>query len=102
VDDDIIKNIRLIDRLKYGILKWIAQLFRGLYNGPEKMIHEALSELVIYSYILGSKVGISFTRLDQGINDKARVYLKEQENLENIIPAEDVLLFLRYRESHKV
>ncbi|MDO9534031.1 MAG: MazG-like family protein [Bacillota bacterium] len=102
MDDDIIKNIRLIERLKYGILKWIAQLFRALYNGPEKMIHEALSELVIYCYILGSKIGISFTRLDQGVNDKARIYLKESESHEHGIPSEDVLLFLRYRESHKV
>lgn len=42
MDDDIIKNIRLIERLKCEILKWTAHLFRALYNGPEKMIHEAL------------------------------------------------------------
>jgi len=98
VEDDIIKNIRLIERLKYGILKWIAQLFESLYNGPEKLIQDALSNLVLYCYLLGNRVGISFRRLDQGINDKARHCLKEQESQEHGIPPEELLLFLRYRE----
>ncbi len=101
MEDDIIKNIRLIERLKYGILQWIAQLFRALYNGPEKLIQDALSNLVLYCYLLGNRVGVSFSRLDQGIIDKAKVYLKEQDNQEHGIPPEEVLLFLRYRETHK-
>ncbi|RJX26751.1 MAG: hypothetical protein C4554_05480 [Dethiobacter sp.] len=101
VDDDIIKNIRLIERLKYGILQWMAHLFRALYNGPEKLIQDSLSSLILYCYLLGNRVGVSFSHLDQGINDKARAYLKEQDNQEHGIPPEEVLLFLRYRETHK-
>lgn len=101
MEDDIIKNIRLIERLKYGILKWVAQLFEALCNGPEKMIQDALSDLILYCYLLGNRVGISFRRLDQGINEKAKLYLKEQGNLKEGIPPEEVLLFLRYRESYK-
>ena len=99
MEEDIIKNIRLIERLKYGILKQVAQLFEALYRGSEKIIQETLSELILYCYLLGNRVGISYRRLDQGINEKARVYLKEQGDLNEGIPAEEILLFLRYRKS---
>ena len=101
MEDDIIKNIRLIERLKYGILQWVAQFFAALYNGPERQIQDALSSLIIYCYLLGNRVGVSFSRLDQGINDKVRLYLKEQDNQEHGIPSEELLLFLRYRETLK-
>jgi hypothetical protein len=101
MEEDIIKNIRLIERLKCGILQWTAQLFQAMYNGPERLILDVLSNLVLYSYLLGNRVGVSFSRLDQGINDKVRLYLKEQDNQEHEIPSEELLLFLRYRETYR-
>jgi len=102
VEGSIIKNIRFIEHLKCGVLQEVAQLFRALFNGPEKLILDALSNLILYSYLLGNRVGISFHRLDHSINDKARLFLKrEQEVQEQGIPPEDLLLFMRYRETHK-
>jgi hypothetical protein len=101
VEDDLIRNIRLIERLKCGILQWVARLFQALYDSPEKSIQEALSHIIVYCYLLANRVGISFSRLDQGINEKARVFLQEKDMQERGIPHDDLLKFLRYREGLK-
>jgi hypothetical protein len=98
-NDDLIKGIRLIERLKCGLLQWLARLFQALYNGPGKMIIDALSSLILYCYLLSKRVGISFNRLDRAIQEKARACLQADNQQEHGIPAEELVDFLRYRES---
>jgi len=100
VDDvELIKNIRLIERLKCGLLQWLADLFFALHDKPEQMIIDALSSLVLYCYLLGNRVGISFNRLDRAIREKVKTYLQTEELQEHGIPAAELVDFLRYRES---
>lgn len=99
--NDLVQSIRLIERLKNGLLQWAAHLFQALYNGPERMILDALSNLVLYCYLLSNRVGISFSRLDQGIQEKVKACLQEEEQQKHGLPAEDLINFLRYWENFR-
>lgn len=101
MDDDIIKNIRLIERLKCALLLMVAHLYNALYDGPEKTIQEALINLIVYSYLLAGRLGISLPQLEQGINEKVRSFLQEKDESEHGIPQEELLKFLRHREGQK-
>ncbi len=99
MDDDIIKNIRLIESLKCEILEWIGKLFYALNKGTDKAILQALSYIIMQCYFLGNKVGITFHRLDEGVRESALTYLKERADGEEELSSDEVLNFLRYYDS---
>jgi hypothetical protein len=69
-DMDIAKNIRLIEWLKTELLDNVAGLFRGFLKGNESILLDSLANIVVFTYILARRCGISFQELEKSVSGK--------------------------------
>jgi uncharacterized protein YebE (UPF0316 family) len=83
---DITRNIKLIEWLKSEILADIANLFKILVNGVKEEVHESISDtlsnIILISYLLGRRLGISYNSIEMKIENKVKLGLIENHDVE--------------------
>ena len=81
---DIAKNIKLIEMLKAQMLAAIAELYNSLACNESdiKKQGDILADLIIITYMLGEKIGVSFNSVDLKAIKKLKIgTLNEEEAL---------------------
>lgn len=84
-DLDITKNVRLVEWLKSELLTSVAELFRLLANGikaSEEALADCLANIVMVSYLLGKRLGIHFSLIDEKVEEKIRLGILEEHDVE--------------------
>jgi hypothetical protein len=81
-DTGIAKNIRVIEWLKADLLTSLSALFKGMLRGNEERLQDALASLIITCYVLGRRLGLSFSRLELKMESKLRQSIEEDHELE--------------------
>ncbi len=80
---DIAGTLRIIEQLKSQILMDVAQLFSDL-NEPNSNSNvergDLLADIIILSYLLSKKLGISHQQIDRRIINKLRLGLVESNS----------------------
>ncbi len=82
---NIIKNLKTIEWLKCELLSSVAKLFQLLNEGDEdskENIIDIISNIILISYLLGEKLGISYKNMDTNIQKKLRISLAEESGSE--------------------
>ena len=83
---DITRNIKIIEWLKSELLTDIANLFKVLVNGVKEEVHESvadtLSNIILISYLLGRRLGISYNSIEMKIENKVKLGLIENHDVE--------------------
>lgn len=83
---DITRNIKTIEWLKSELLTDVANLFRVLVNGMREEVQDVLSEtlsnIILICYLLGRRLGISYTSIEMKIENKIRLGLIENHDIE--------------------
>jgi len=83
---DITRNIKIIEWLKSELLTDIAGLFKILVNGVKEEVHDTvsdrLSNLILISYLLGKRLGISYNAIEIKIENKIKLGLIENHDVE--------------------
>jgi hypothetical protein len=83
---DITRNIKLIEWLKSELLTDIANLFRVLINGVREEIHDSVSDIIsniiLISYLLGKRLGISYNAIEMKVHSKIKLGLVENHEVE--------------------
>lgn len=83
---DITRNIKLIEWLKGELLTDIANLFRVLVNGMREEVHDSISDtisnIILISYLLGKRLGISYNAVEMKIHNKIKLGLVENHEVE--------------------
>jgi hypothetical protein len=83
---DITRNIKLIEWLKSELLTELADLFRVLAGGAGEETYEAageiLSNMILISYLLGKRLGISYNAVEMKVHNKVRLGLVENHDVE--------------------
>lgn len=76
----------MIEWLKSEMLTDIATLFRVLVNGMKEEIHDTISEtlsnVILISYLLGRRLGISYNSIEMKIQNKIKLGLVENHDVE--------------------
>lgn len=75
---NILDNIRLIENYKAYLLASVADLYTSMAKGTKSSTDEILdelSEIVILSYMLGRRLGINFSEIDEKIVKKLKLGL---------------------------
>jgi divalent metal cation (Fe/Co/Zn/Cd) transporter len=78
----IARNIRVIEWLKADLLTSSAALFKGMLQDSEEYLLDALASLIITCYVLGRRLGLSFSRLDLTLESKLQKNIHENHELE--------------------
>lgn len=84
-DIDIVKNMKTVEWLKSDLLTNIAYLHRIFVDTEENSkenIEDTISNIIIGSYILSNRLGISFNDIDYTIRDSIRLNLIEEHKIE--------------------
>lgn len=84
-DMDIIKNLRTIEWLKSEMLISIAKLYELLAVGEEDLKEETedlISNMILLSYILGRRLGLSYEDINSNLEDKIKLNLIEDHKIE--------------------
>ncbi len=80
---DVAKRAKVIEWLKTEMLDQVSRLFKALWEGSTARISDSLASLIMSSYILGRRLGISFKDMDDLLIDKLKKHKQEGHQLED-------------------
>ncbi|EOD00030.1 MazG-like family protein [Caldisalinibacter kiritimatiensis] len=82
---DITRNIKIIEWLKSELLTAVASLFELLVKGvknSQDAISDILANIILLTYLLGRRLGVSFEKLDSKVESKLKLGIIEEHNIE--------------------
>lgn len=80
---DVAKRAKVIEWLKTEMLDQVSRLFKALWEGSTARISDSLASLIMSSYILGRRLGITFKDMDDLLIEKLRKHKQEGHQLED-------------------
>ena len=82
---DITKNVKIIEWIKNEILMNVSDLFNLLFKGVKSIddsLQNSIANIIMLSYLLGKRLGISFEDIDYKIKEKAKQGIKDEHSIE--------------------
>ncbi|WP_238392694.1 MULTISPECIES: MazG-like family protein [Paenibacillus] len=79
---DVARKAKIIEWLKTEMLDEMAQLFRGLWEGRQAKIVDGLASLIVSSYLLARRLGVSYRELDDTVLEKLKTHKRDHHQLE--------------------
>ncbi|MDQ0091875.1 hypothetical protein J2T12_005318 [Paenibacillus anaericanus] len=80
---DVAKRAKVIEWLKTEVVDHVARLFKALWEGSTTRVSDSLASLIVSSYILGRRLGVSYRNLDDTILEKLKKHKQEGHQLED-------------------
>lgn len=82
-DMDVAKRAKVIEWLKTEVIDQVSRLFKSLWEGSTLRVGDSLASLLMSSYILGRRLGISYRELDELLLEKLKKHRQEGHQLED-------------------
>lgn len=82
---DITKNIKIVEWMKTEILMSVSDLFNLLFKGVKPLdeaLQDTLANIIMITYLLAKRMGISFKEIDYKIKEKIRIGIEEDHSVE--------------------
>lgn len=79
---NITRGLKTIELLKCELVDGISSLFKAMIPNQEKKIINALVRIIISVYLLARRLGISFDRIDQEMNEEIQELIDDQHEVE--------------------
>lgn len=83
---DVTKNVKIIEWMKNEILMSVSDLFNLLFKGVkpiDETLQDTLANIIMTTYLLAKRLGISFKDIDYKINEKIKIGIKEGHSVES-------------------
>ncbi|MGI6553174.1 MAG: hypothetical protein GX779_02110 [Clostridia bacterium] len=71
-ETDISRNLRMIDWLRAELVSTVGLLLKAMAKGSQELILDALAGGMIVLYVLGRRLGLTFSRIDLKVAEKLR------------------------------
>ncbi|BFH65984.1 MULTISPECIES: MazG-like family protein [Paenibacillus] len=81
-DLDVAKRAKVIEWLKTEVVDHVSRLFKALWEGSTARVGDSLASLIMSSYILARRLGMSYRDLDDLLIDKLKKHKQEGHQLE--------------------
>ncbi|WP_200901400.1 MazG-like family protein [Paenibacillus sp. DMB20] len=82
-DLDVAKRAKVIEWLKTELVDNVSRLFKALWEGSTTKVGDSLASLMMSSYILGRRLGMSYRDLDDLLIEKLKKHKQEGHQLED-------------------
>ncbi|MEK3732841.1 MULTISPECIES: MazG-like family protein [Paenibacillus] len=82
-DLDVAKRAKVIEWLKTEVIDNVSRLFKALWEGSTTKVADSLASLMMSSYILGRRLGMSYRDLDSLLLEKLKKHKQEGHQLED-------------------
>ena len=83
---EITKNVKIIEWMKNEILMSVSDLFNLLFIGVkpiDEAVQDTLANIIMITYLLAKRLGISFQDIDYKIKEKIKIGIKEEHSIES-------------------
>ncbi|SJZ80771.1 MazG-like family protein [Selenihalanaerobacter shriftii] len=80
--NNITKNLKVIEWLKSELLGSVSHLFKVMLKGNQDKIIGTLANLIISTYLLAKRLGISPERLERKVKDNLRENIDQKHQIE--------------------
>lgn len=83
---DIAKNIKIMEWMKTELILSIGDLFNLIFKGVKPLdeaLQDTLANIIMITYLLGKRLGISFNELDYKIKEKIKIGIDENHSVES-------------------
>lgn len=84
-ETDITRNIKIIEFLKSELLTSVASLYQILLKNTKanrEALLDILANIILVTYLLGKRLGLSFSVIDSKIMDKIKIGMLEGHETE--------------------
>lgn len=82
-DLDVVKRAKVIEWLKTEVVDHVSRLFKALWEGSTTRVGDSLASLIMSSYILARRLGMSYRDMDDLLLDKLKKHKQEGHQLED-------------------
>ncbi|MEC0371165.1 MazG-like family protein [Paenibacillus chibensis] len=82
-DLDVAKRAKVIEWLKTEVVDNVSRLFKALWEGSTTRVGDSLASLIMSSYILARRLGMSYRDLDDLLIEKLKKHKQEGHQLED-------------------
>ena len=82
-DLDVAKRAKVIEWLKTEVIDNVSRLFKALWEGSTTKVGDSLASLMMSSYILGRRLGLTYRDMDDLLLEKLKKHKKEGHQLED-------------------
>ncbi|GIO57515.1 MazG-like family protein [Paenibacillus cellulositrophicus] len=82
-DLDVAKRAKVIEWLKTEVVDHVSRLFKALWEGSTTRVGDSLASLIMSSYILARRLGMSYRDMDDLLLDKLKKHKQEGHQLED-------------------
>lgn len=81
-ESDILRKLRLIEGLKADLLVEVGKLYQAMARNQQADIGEALAQVIISTHVLGRRLGIDYSEMDEIVNTRLGHNIKQEPEAE--------------------
>ena len=85
-DSDVTKNVKIIEWMKKELILSVGDVFDLIFKGVKPLdeaLQDTLANIIMITYLLAKRLGISFSEIDYKIKEKIRIGIDQNHSVES-------------------
>ena len=85
-NSDVTKNVKIIDWMKKELILSVGDVFDLIFKGVKPLdeaLQDTLANIIMITYLLAKRLGISFSEIDYKIKEKIRIGIDQNHSVES-------------------
>jgi len=83
---DVTKNVKIIEWMKKELILSVGDVFDLIFKGVKPLdeaLQDTLANIIMITYLLAKRLGISFSEIDYKIKEKIRIGIDQNHSVES-------------------
>ena len=85
-NSDVTKNVKIIEWMKKELILSVGDVFDLIFKGVKPLdeaLQDTLANIIMITYLLAKRLGISFSEIDNKIKEKIRIGIDQNHSVES-------------------
>ena len=85
-NSDVTKNVKIIEWMKNDLILSVGDVFDLIFKGVKPLdeaLQDTLANIIMITYLLAKRLGISFSEIDYKIKEKIRIGIDQNHSVES-------------------
>ena len=85
-NSDVTKNVKIIEWMKKELILSVGDVFDLIFKGVKPLdeaLQDTLANIIMITYLLAKRLGISFSEIDYKIKEKIRIGIDQNHSVED-------------------
>ena len=85
-NSDVTKNVKIIEWMKKELILSVGDVFDLIFKGVKPLdeaLQDTLANIIMITYLLAKRLGISFSVIDYKIKEKIRIGIDQNHSVES-------------------